>query len=704
MTVAPRIFISYQREDETQAKELYHNLAAHGFHPWMDVEDLHPGENWRLAIEKAISKSDFFLALFSHNSVNKRGFAQQEIKAALRLWDRKLESDIFLIPVRLDPSAELPEVMSRFQCLNLYEADGWNKLLKAIEIGQQRRVATIEAIVTQSLPFDPSLASEITDDLEVEIKRPIPKEWEFAINQLATIPERRRAARAAQIELDTRHLEACGDVIAISNVYHQLAAGQYEGEVSAFLRNFSYLSQDVDAALAKESAYNQRLAFNAVAERLGGLSRQLIRNNERFDARFREIAESWRRIVNTQIRKLTETIEEQQEVDSPYIIGTPLTEKEEIFVGRVAASLRIEQLLLDRRRPPLLLYGQRRMGKTSLLQNLGHLLPSTIIPLFIDLQGPPSRANDHAGFLFNLARGMVEWADRQRGLALPKLRRESLVDDPFTRFDEWLDEVEKTLGDNSALLMLDEFESLDSALTTGRFNEADVLGMLRNLIQHRPRFKVMLAGSHTLDELQRWASYLINAQVIKLSYLKEDEAMRLIEHPVKDFALRYEPDASRRVWDVTRGHPYLVQLLCAEIVALKNEQEPAVRRLAKLADVEAAIPEALSHGSLFFADVERNQLDSLSVDVLRLMATRGEGALVSQTDLANEFGDELEAALDLLLLRDLIEPVNGGYRFQVELIRRWFAQPRKAKRPAGAAIAAIPARPSPVSNLPIAAK
>ena len=31
---------------------------------------------------------------------------------------------------------------------------------------------------------------------------------------------------------------------------------------------------------------------------------------------------------------------------------------------------------------------------------------------------------------------------------------------------------------------------------------AALLGMLRHLIQHRPRFKVLLSGSHTLDELQ----------------------------------------------------------------------------------------------------------------------------------------------------------------------------------------------------------
>jgi len=38
------------------------------------------------------------------------------------------------------------------------------------------------------------------------------------------------------------------------------------------------------------------------------------------------------------------------------------------------------------------------------------------------------------------------------------------------------------------------------------------------------------------------------------------------------------------------------------------------------------------------------------------------------------FPAELDHTLDLLTRRELIEPADGGYRFQVELIRRWFAQ------------------------------
>jgi hypothetical protein len=516
--------------------------------------------------------------------------------------------------------------------------------------------------------------ADLDDHLVLAVERD-PVEGRAALEYVAT-SRQRWAAQAAQIELDARALERCTSAETISGAHSSLAAGELSGPASSLLRSFTRASQDVDAALSQESAYSQRLALSAVEDRLDGLIRELTRSDEPYALRFRPIADRWRRVVADRIQALGQAVEVRQEIDSPYVIGVPLTERQEIFVGRTDVSARIEQLLLDRRRPPLLLYGQRRTGKTSLLNNLGRLLPTTIVPLFVDLQGPASLASDHAGLLYNVARAMIDWASRQRDLVLPPLAREALADDPFTRFDEWLNAVEASLEGSTALLLLDEFEALDGAITRGRFEEEAVLGTLRHWIQHRPRFKVLISGSHTLDEVQRWASYLINVQTVRISYLKKDEARQLVERPVAGFALRYEPEASQRVLELTRGHPFLVQLLCAEIVALKNEQPVAVRRLARLEDVETAVTEAIEHGSLFFADIERNQVDAAGLTLLRFLAARGEGAVIGRQALAREFpgAEELDRTLSLLTRRELIEAAGDGYRFQVELIRRWFAR------------------------------
>ncbi len=489
----------------------------------------------------------------------------------------------------------------------------------------------------------------------------------------------RWAATAAQIELDARRLERCQDLPAITQVHRHMGSAvadeELTGPASVLLRRFSAIGQDVEAALSQSSAHNQRLGLNALGQRLQTLVGDLDRSSDHYAPRFRPIATGWSHLVELHSHGIASAVEERQEIDNPYVIGVPLSLAEELFVGRSDISGRIEQLLLDRRRPPMLLYGQRRMGKTSLLNNLGRLLPSTVVPLFVDLQGPASSASDHAGLLYNLARSMVESARKTRSLSLPSLSREAIEADPFTGFDEWLDQVEAALGSRTALWTLDEFEALAVALQRGRFDAVAVLGMLRHVVQHRQRIKVMLASSHTLGELAEWSSYFINVQVVQVGYLSASDVQKLVEQPTPDFALRYEPEASQKVYALTRGHPFLVQLLCAEIVTLKNEGDIAARRLAQVSDVLAAVPEALQHGSFFFADMERNQVSATGRRLLRSIAEQTATDPLPRSALTALCPEPtLEAELAVLLQRDLLEKVPGGLCFQVELVRRWFAQ------------------------------
>lgn len=504
-----------------------------------------------------------------------------------------------------------------------------------------------------------------------------PDEGNIALAYLSH-SRQRWAAQSVQIELEARWLERVEQLADIGQTHRHLAAGELRGPASVLLRHFSQISQDVEAALNQATTYPRRLALSAIVDRLSTLIHELRVSSGPFVDRFQPIAIHWLQLVANHLQKLSEAAEKDREVDNPYVVGVPLTERQEIFVGRADIVARIEQLLSDQRRPPLLLYGQRRMGKTSLLRNLGRMLPRATVPLFVDGQRI-SLATDYPDLLYNLAAEISRSARQGRQLELPVLSRDVVAANPFSGFNEWLDAVELALergGYNIALLALDEFEALGTVLDKGRFDVSDFLSLLRHTIQHRPRFKVMLAGSHALAEFQQWASYLINVQVIKIGYLAEDEARQLIEQPTHNFTLRYEPSASQRVLTLTRGHPALVQLLCYELVTLKNEQDIAARRLVCQADVETAASRALTSGSFFFADIRQNQINEAALTLLHALAARGEGAVTPRSELVKYSTDtaELEQALVLLQQRDLIEGVNAGYRFQVELIRRWFEE------------------------------
>lgn len=152
MKPTAQIFLCYAHHDEEQVAALYHKFKNAGFKPWMDKFNLIGGELWQPTIEKAIKKSDFFIACLSKNSVNRRGFLRREINVALETLKELLESDIYIIPIRLE-ECEVPESLSLFQWVNLFEREGWDRLLKAVHKGMDR-LGIIKPVKLRVTPID----------------------------------------------------------------------------------------------------------------------------------------------------------------------------------------------------------------------------------------------------------------------------------------------------------------------------------------------------------------------------------------------------------------------------------------------------------------------------------------------------------------------------------------------------------------------
>jgi formylglycine-generating enzyme required for sulfatase activity len=133
-----RIFISYAREDERAVRRLYLRLDGPQFQPWMDKFDLLPGENWRPAIEEAICSADFVIVCLSKTWETKRGFLQRELKVALDQWQEKFIDDIYIIPAKLEP-CKLPDELSGFQSVDLFDEDQWPQLIRSLHEGMRRQ-------------------------------------------------------------------------------------------------------------------------------------------------------------------------------------------------------------------------------------------------------------------------------------------------------------------------------------------------------------------------------------------------------------------------------------------------------------------------------------------------------------------------------------------------------------------------------------
>ena len=73
---------------------------------------------------------------------------------------------------------------------------------------------------------------------------------------------------------------------------------------------------------------------------------------------------------------------------NPFIFGQPIEETDtNLFVGRRDTVKEIEVSLLGgEQKPALVMWGPRRMGKTSVLLQLPRLLGPAFVPAFVDMQ------------------------------------------------------------------------------------------------------------------------------------------------------------------------------------------------------------------------------------------------------------------------------------------------------------------------------
>lgn len=142
--LAVEVFLSYARPDLAEVEKIYEKLRMEGYAPWMDTKSIIPGQRWEIEIDKAIKNADFFLALLSNNSVDRRGVLRKEVRRALDRWQEMLDDDIYLIPVRLEP-CEIPEELEGFQVLDVFTSDWWDRLRLAIRTGMGKRMAQMQS-------------------------------------------------------------------------------------------------------------------------------------------------------------------------------------------------------------------------------------------------------------------------------------------------------------------------------------------------------------------------------------------------------------------------------------------------------------------------------------------------------------------------------------------------------------------------------
>ncbi len=125
-----KVFLCHAHSDAATVRALYNRLVEDGVDVWLDKEKLLPGQDWELEIRKAVRESDVVVVCHS-KLFNQKGFRQKEVRIALEEADLLPKGEIFIIPARWE-ECDVLEDLQRWQWVDLFEADGYEKLIRTL--------------------------------------------------------------------------------------------------------------------------------------------------------------------------------------------------------------------------------------------------------------------------------------------------------------------------------------------------------------------------------------------------------------------------------------------------------------------------------------------------------------------------------------------------------------------------------------------
>lgn len=458
----------------------------------------------------------------------------------------------------------------------------------------------------------------------------------------------------------------------LENSTPQKSAPFIKAEISRVMPRLQAVAKDVDAALETGNAALRERALELILNNLSRLQVQLPGLGLEPPAikRWQPVLEQWQRLIRLELEE--QQVQSQGELLNPFSYGNPLPlDRKDIFKGRQAFADRIVRLIIDRNRPTIVLHAPRRFGKSSFLRHLPRLLPSDLIPIHLDMQSA-AVTTDEAAFCYSLVRYIYK-DSRSQGIQLPAIpQRQEFRESPYIALEDWLDEALPRLEDRRLLLNLDEFEKIGSAINQGRLS-LGLFDELRHLIQHYDRLSFLFSGVQTLEEMgPNWSSYFISVVPIEMLYLEPEEAEDLLVNPDPEFALRYDRNIVAEILQLTRCHPYLLQLLGAAMVTQANLNHT---QLVTSDLLQAAIQDAFTLGEPYFINIWREFTGTNPQEV-----AAGQKFLLSlaanqelSSDVSRVVGDpEALAALRRLRRYHVIEETDrGNYRFEVPLFSMW---------------------------------
>ncbi len=387
---------------------------------------------------------------------------------------------------------------------------------------------------------------------------------------------------------------------------------------------------------------------------------------------------------------------------APVADGGPVPVGSNMFYGREEFINNIVDAIIKSPSKQVIIYGQKRCGKSSVLLHLRKRLNDTGRAFCVcfslgDIMNNLSEVSFYHKILDTIV-DEIEYGDYDNvpEFLCPKVNefKAEDPDNPLNTFAKYMTKFKaackKTPGweNKNLVVMIDEFTYLYSGIKHGNVSSS-IMKQWKAITQNeRAQFSVVLVGQDVVPSFKK-EDYASNAfgviEDIRLTYLKEEPARELIEKPIlnEKGESRYIGNAVSRIIDYTSKNPYYIQIFCDRLVDIMNRNKAISVTEADVNDVARtfiegsdALPEDKFDNLIRAGESEDLQEYSEKhiLAVLKQIAICSKNiGYCNRNDVrVLEDKEEEDAIFKHLYDREVLEQKgDNNYKIQVKLFQEW---------------------------------
>lgn len=391
---------------------------------------------------------------------------------------------------------------------------------------------------------------------------------------------------------------------------------------------------------------------------------------------------------------------------APIADGGPVPIDSNMFYGREEFIANIVDAIIKSPSKQIIIYGQKRCGKSSVMLHLKKRLLDTgkTFCVFFSI-GEIINNLTEASFYYKILNSIhseLEFTELDGiyenipNFSIPSFNdfKSEDTENPLNTFIKYMAKFKlsckKTAGweDKNLVVMIDEFTYLYTEIKKGNISSS-IMKQWKAVTQNeRAQFSVVLVGQDVVPSFKK-EDYARNAfgviQDIRLTYLKDAPARDLIEKPILDANgnSRYIDNAVSKIIEYTSRNPYYIQIFCARLVDYMNMNKSISVTEADVIDVAKSFvvgSEALvedKFDNLIRAGETEDLQEYPESEILQVLKHISLNSKVLGFCNRNDINalsdkDKEDAILKHLTDREVLE-LRGedNYKIQVKLFQEW---------------------------------